>query len=156
QQLDGLTAESAAELDRCVCRHIIEALSVKNSNLIPARQFARWVRRSAYQMPLEIFTVNYDLVLETALDKHKAPYFDGFCGVVEARFHVDLVEGEQATGGIPNFFARLWKLHGSVNWAWEGSQIVRYGHAVEGEQAAAIYPSELKYDESRRYPFVVL
>jgi hypothetical protein len=67
-----------------------------------------------------------------------------------------LVEGELTSGCLPNFFARLWKLHGSVNWAWEGTQIVRYGHAVEGEQAAAIYPSELKYDESRRYPFVVL
>lgn len=156
QELEGLTAESAAGLDRTVCRHIIQALSIEHANLIPARQFARWVRRSAYQMPLEIFTVNYDLLLETALDKHKAPYFDGFSGVVEARFHVDLVEGEPLCGPLPSFFSRLWKLHGSVNWAWEGAQIVRYGSAVDGGQVAAIYPSELKYDESRRYPFVVL
>lgn len=156
QTLDGLTSESAAELDRAVCEHIIAALSIEQANLVPARQFARWVRRSAYQMPLEIFTVNYDLVLETAFDKHKAPYFDGFCGVVEARFHVDLVEGELASGPLPSFFARLWKLHGSVNWAWDGPQIIRYGRAVEAGQVAAIYPSELKYDESRRFPFVVL
>ena len=52
---------------------------------------------------------------------------------------------------------RLWKLHGSVNWAWEGDgQIVRLGQPVTQGVAAAIYPSDAKYDESRRVPFVVL
>ena len=58
---------------------------------------------------------------------------------------------------VPAFFARLWKLHGSVNWGWgENRQIVRLGRAVTGGIAAAIYPSDAKYEESRRVPFVVL
>ena len=59
--------------------------------------------------------------------------------------------------GVYSPFVRLWKLHGSVNWAWaEGaeSEIVRLGQPVLG--AAAIYPSDAKYDESRRVPFLVL
>lgn len=53
--------------------------------------------------------------------------------------------------------ARLWKLHGSVNWEWEaGAQIVRLGQPVSQGLAAAIYPSDTKYEESRRIPFVVL
>lgn len=59
---------------------------------------------------------------------------------------------------MPSFFARLWKLHGSVNWTWEGDQqIVRIGGPAEQKDlVAAIYPSDAKYEESRRVPFVVL
>ena len=56
-------------------------------------------------------------------------------------------------------FVRLWKLHGSVNWAWDSegaTEIVRLGQPVPVEAAAAIYPSDAKYDESRRMPFLVL
>jgi hypothetical protein len=106
-----------------------------------------------------LFTVNYDLLLETALDSLRVPYFDGFVGNLKARFHIDLVEGNpgHASEFVPAFFVRLWKLHGSVNWAWEGTrQIVRLGQPVTNEAAAAIYPSDAKYEESRRVPFVVL
>lgn len=54
---------------------------------------------------------------------------------------------------------RLWKLHGSVHWAWESdprSEVIRQGAAVSQNEPAAIYPSDAKYDESRRVPFVVL
>lgn len=62
---------------------------------------------------------------------------------------------------MPAFFVRLWKLHGSVNWAWQsegdsGRGIVRLGQPVSEGVAAAIYPSDTKYEESRRVPFVVL
>ena len=56
----------------------------------------------------------------------------------------------------PPFSARLWKLHGSVNWAWRDERkIVRVGMALN-DSPAAIYPSDSKYEESRRVPFVVL
>jgi hypothetical protein len=51
------------------------------------------------------------------------------------------------------------KLHGSVHWAWESDAragVVRLGAPVGDGQPAAIYPSDAKYDESRRVPFVVL
>ena len=103
--------------------------------------------------------MNYDLLLETALERLGVPYFDGFVGTLQARFHTELVEGTPGSDGqwLPAFFVRLWKLHGSVNWAWEDDkQIVRLGHPIAGGDAAAIYPSDTKYEESRRVPFVVL
>ena len=159
QTIDDLTAARAAALDSVVCHAIIENLDIGNANLDPVLDFAAWAARANYQLPVELFSVNYDLLLETALERRRVPYFDGFVGSIRARFHTELVEGTPGGEGewVPAFFVRLWKLHGSVNWAWEpDQQIVRLGQAVTEGQAAAIYPSDTKYEESRRVPFVVL
>lgn len=159
QTLDNFTAQTALDLDLAICQIIIKELDISNANLIPSRYFAAWLARTNYHMPVEIFTVNYDLLLETVLEEMRVPYFDGFIGNLRARFQTDLVETRPdfEREGIPAFFSRLWKLHGSVNWAWEDErQIVRIGQPVSNEMAAAIYPSDTKYEESRRVPFLVL
>ncbi len=155
---DGLTSKKAKALDAAVCKAIVEALDIQNANLGPFYRFAAWATRADYNLPVELFTVNYDLLLETALDSLRVPYFDGFVGTVRAGFHTELVEGKPGSDRewIPAFFVRLWKMHGSVNWCWqEDRQIVRLGHPI-AEGAAAIFPSDTKYEESRRVPFVVL
>jgi hypothetical protein len=159
QLIDDLTSKQATALDNAVCQAIVSELNIKaDTNLVPVDRFAAWAGRARYRLPVEIFTVNYDLLLETALERRRVPYFDGFVGTLRASFHTDLVEG--ATGAdqecMPAFFVRLWKLHGSVNWAWEDQQIMRLGQPVNEGLAAAIYPSDTKYEESRRVPFVVL
>ena len=158
--VDDLTTQMATELDRIVCRAIVNALTPSDVNLTAAGHLAAWVARANYHRPIELFTVNYDLLLETALETMRAPYFDGFVGTLKARFHTELVEelpGPAETEAIPVSFVRLWKLHGSVNWAsGDGRQIVRLGHPVPDGRPAAIYPSDAKYDESRRLPFIVL
>ena len=159
QALDGLTAKRAKDLDAQVCKAIVKTLDIKQATLAPVEQFAAWTARSNYLLPLEVFTVNYDLLLETALERLRVPYFDGFVGTLRARFHTELVEGMLGTDGewMPAFFVRVWKLHGSVNWAWEDDkQIVRLGHPITDGLTAAIYPSDTKYEESRRVPFIVL
>lgn len=158
-RVDDLTATEAEGLDAAVCQAIVKALDIEGADLGPARHLAAWAGRSDYRLPVEIFTVNYDLLLETALEGLRVPYFDGFVGALEARFHTELVEGSPGSDRewVPAFFVRLWKLHGSVNWAWQdGRQIVRLGQPVPEGLAAAIYPSDTKYEESRRVPFVVL
>ena len=159
-ELEGLNRETASSLDRKVCQAIVDELSVDNANMGPILQFAAWAGRADYHWPLEVFTVNYDLLVETAFEQSRLPYFDGFVGNIQARFHTDLVEGtpEEPERWILPSFVRLWKLHGSVNWAWDTSaeaEIVRMGSPVSSA-AAAIYPSDTKYDESRRMPFLVL
>lgn len=158
QTIDGLTAETARELDAGVCASIVKQLSVDQADLEPAYRFAAWAARADYRQPVEIFNVNYDLISETAFERLRVPYFDGFVGALEARFHTYLVEARSGTDEqtVPNFFVRMWKLHGSVNWQWKDSEIVRLGQPVASGQPAAIYPSETKYEESRRMPFVVL
>ena len=159
QRLDGLTAKAAKDLDAAVCHAIARHLSLEKAEHMTAQYIAAWIARAHYELPIEIFTVNYDLLLETALEHLRVPYFDGFVGALQARFHTDLVEDLPSSSGesMPAFLARFWKLHGSVNWVWTASQeIVRLGHPAPEGLAAAIYPSDAKYEESRRVPFVVL
>ncbi|WP_226924779.1 SIR2 family protein [Georgenia satyanarayanai] len=160
-QVDGLTSHQARDLDVEICRHIVSKLTINPSKMDPMLRLASWAARADYHHPLEVFTVNYDLLVETGLEGLGVPYFDGFAGTMQARFRSDLVE---ATAGeerhwLPAFLVRVWKLHGSVNWAWNITprpSVVRLGTAVPEDQVAAIYPSDAKYDESRRVPFVVL
>lgn len=159
ETVDQLTAEMAENLDTAVCHAIIKALNVNDVDMTATCCLAAWAARANYHLPVELFTVNYDLLLENALEKMHVPYFDGFIGSLEARFHTDLVEGLPGPDAevVPAFFVRLWKLHGSVNWAWnKDRQIVRLGRPVPEHLPAAIYPSDAKYEESRRVPFVVL
>lgn len=160
-KVDGLNGKTASALDRQVCKLIIKHLKVADADMKPMLQFAVWAAQANYDEPLELFTVNYDLLLETALEQLGVPYFDGFVGFLRARFQTDLVEGAPTEPGnwMPSFLVRLWKLHGSVNWEWEEgnrAEVIRLGTPVHTDRPAAIYPSDTKYDDSRRVPFVVL
>ena len=159
--IDGLTDRQAGDLDRKICGLIVEALRVDESGLSPMLHFATWAARADYHLPVEIFSVNYDLVLETALESLRVPYFDGFIGALRARFYTHLVEATAVDSDdwLPSFLVRVWKLHGSVNWEWRSDprgEITRLGNTVPSGSPAAIYPSDTKYEESRRVPFVVL
>jgi len=159
QLLDGLSKAEAEDLDKKICRQIVLGVDVAGAELLPVRRFAAWVKRAQYEAAVEVFTTNYDLLLETAFDTEAVLYFDGFSGVIRAPFRAELVDPDevQAREEIPSFFTRLWKLHGSVNWAWDGNNVRRLGSAAaEHTDVAAVYPSQAKYDQSRRYPFVVL
>ena len=158
QVLDQLTAESAKKLDESVCTAIVNNLDISGADLVPMKHFIAWAGRANYRVPVELFTVNYDLLIETALDFLRVPYFDGFVGTLKARFHTELVEALPSANdqSVPAFFVRLWKLHGSVNWTWDHREVLRLGAPIPGGQVAAIYPSDAKYEESRRVPFVVL
>ena len=159
ETVDGLTAADARGLDALVCKAIVDGLQVEGVDQLGTRCLAAWAARANYQLPLELFTVNYDLLLETALEQARATYFDGFMGNLRARFQTELVEAMPGTDeeSMPSFLIRLWKLHGSLNWMWtQDGELVRIGHAVPDGLAAAIYPSDAKYQESRRVPFVVL
>lgn len=158
--VDGLTAQQARKLDEKVCQLIVKELNVNNLCLSAMEHFSVWAYQANYQLPIEIFTVNYDLALETALESLQVPYFDGFIGTLQANFHTELVEAspEDTSNWLPSFLLRVWKLHGSVNWVWKNerkAEIIRLGYVVRDESPVAIYPSDAKYDESRRVPFIV-
>ena len=104
--VDGLTSDRARELDGAMCRQIIKSLGVDPEDNSPVIGLAAWSVRASYLLPVELFTVNYDLLVEEALEKLRVPYFDGFVGNLNARFQTDLVEAipQAATEAIPPFF----------------------------------------------------
>lgn len=156
-KVDELTKAQADDLDKSVCQAIVGALQIDPKKIAPMKHLASWIKRANYRYPIELFTVNYDLLLETALEDRGVPYFDGFVGNLRARFRAELVEAPPETpDGVPSLFVRLWKLHGSVNWERAEKEIMRIGQPVPQGLPAAIYPSDEKYEESRRVPFLVL
>lgn len=115
------------------------------------RRFAKWVSAVDRAAPEEVFTTNYDLLLEQAFEEQYVPYFDGFSGSRYPFFDIHSVERND----LPPYWARLWKLHGSVNWKVLGKNVSRVTKDVAGSPEL-IYPSKLKYDQSRKMPFLAM
>jgi hypothetical protein len=116
------------------------------------RGFAQWLAKTARKMPVEIFTVNYDVLIEHALEAERVPLFDGFVGGYQPFFYADSLRRPETAPGMG--WARLWKMHGSITW----QRVEQDGRArvVRGQPdptGAMIYPSFEKYDESRLQPY---
>jgi hypothetical protein len=164
-KIDGLDVSEARALDTAICRAIASVISESEAVYEHHARFGRWLARNPHERPIELFTTNYDLLIEKGLEQVGCPYFDGFVGILEGRFRSDLVDGYDESVGLsatqpPTSWARLWKLHGSVSWRERESEgdtkaIVRTT-ADSAEESLAIYPSFEKYQQSRRLPFVAL
>jgi len=115
------------------------------------RRFARWVSSIDRAIPIEIFTTNYDLLMEQALEEQGVPFYDGFSGSRYPFFDIHSVQENE----LPRYWARLWKLHGSVNWKTINGGVCRVSKDVPGSPEL-IYPSKLKYDQSRKMPFLAM
>ena len=50
--LEGLSGETARELDRMVCQSIVAELSIEQADLDPALHLAAWATRADYHWPL--------------------------------------------------------------------------------------------------------
>lgn len=157
--IDGLDKAALAALDAEICSITTEVVGVDLPEWnTPYHQLATWIRGIQRAHPIEVFTPNYDLLVEQALEANKIPYFDGFVGSKQAFFDLTSMESES----LPPRWARLWKVHGSVNW-WrqrvgqtnDEFEVVRTGSpSADGRQM--IYPSHLKYDQSRRLPYLAM
>ena len=112
-----------------------------------------------------IFTTNYDLLNETALDRLGMPYCNGFSGTIERRFNpttyryalaeqLDLTSRKWAA---VDSFIYLCKLHGSINWIEEGGSLfpIREVPAVAATKGSRvmIYPTPMKQNASFGSPY---
>jgi hypothetical protein len=149
----GHKRDAIDKLETAICEFIAKAVdqSLPNS-LTPHHQVGRWLRSQTRQEAVEIFTTNYDLLIEQGLEAQKAPYFDGFVGNRQPFLDIAAIEQEQ----LPARWTRIWKLHGSINWQYEKTAgvIRRIGNSAGG--AALIHPSHLKYEQSRRMPYLIM
>jgi hypothetical protein len=154
--VDGFSKDDLSGLDSAICQSVKEVVSkTLPSNDTPYHVLAAWIQAIAREKPVEIFTTNYDLLLEQALEEQRVPYFDGFVGSDSAFLDLE----SMAEDDLPARWARLWKIHGSINW-WMTSEksqpkIRRSRDPREGEQLL-IYPSHLKYDQSRQMPYYAM
>ena len=152
-EIDGFSPDNLDKLDRAICDQVRKIVSKPlPTSDTPYHVLASWIQAIPREKPVEIFTTNYDLSLEQALEEQLVPYFDGFVGSDSAFLDLD----SMAEDDLPPRWARLWKIHGSINWWMTAKQKIRRSRdKVQGEQLL-IYPSHLKYDQSRQMPYYAM
>lgn len=127
-------------------------------------------RRANLPRP-RIFTTNYDLLIERALDELGYPYIDGFSGTIDRRLNLavyglDFHRVETTTQSV---IARaegalyLHKVHGSLNWRSSTdtdrvtglqSLEVRQGYgSAKDDDLVLIYPTSAKEGDTLAYPY---
>jgi NAD-dependent SIR2 family protein deacetylase len=160
------TAKAASELDKNICLAIRQIVSQPPSNGMESHlAFGRWIRtlQKDRDQPVEVFTTNYDLLLERAFEEVGVPFFDGFVGAVQPFFVPESVEAEARPVDVgvfpPKSWTRLWKLHGSVNWCYcdcmgGDKRATRLSGTTPEDVELIVFPAREKYAQSRRLPFV--
>lgn len=147
----NISAVDAETLDATICNELAKMADQRLPSLeTPYHKLAAWTGAINRSFPVEIFTTNYDLLIEEALESNRVPYFDGFIGAKDSFLDLQAMEGDV----LPPRWARLWKIHGSLTWSEDPSGNVHRG-GTSGSRRL-IYPSHLKYDESRRMPYLAM
>lgn len=115
-----------------------------------------------------VFTTNYDLFNEIAMDRLGIPYCNGFSGTVERRFNPSVFRYSLAEqldissrkwAAVDNF-VYLCKLHGSINWVEDGNSLFPIKEMQEKptnkEVPVLIYPTPVKQSASFASPYADL
>ncbi len=149
----GMTAIQIERLEAAIVEQIVDIVTVA----LPADgggfdAVSRWAGAFDRRFPLEIFTLNYDLLMEQSLERHRVAYFDGFLGAYEPFLDLRTMEDDS----LPTRWTRLWKMHGSVNWSADGARIFRASAGAGNRSKSLVHPSHLKYDQSRRMPYLAM
>lgn len=157
-RLNGLDGPGFAELATYVKAEVLRLVSVHESlqmddrkNLAHAR-LANWIEKARRRFPAEIFTTNYDYLFEIALEGSGIPYFDGFSGSFEPFFCPEAVEDTDTYIHL----VKLWKMHGSLGWTYRGFDKAVIRDKTAATDSILIYPSHLKYNTSKKQPYVGL
>jgi hypothetical protein len=78
---DGMSKTALTDLDKALCQEISSVMKERlPSDDTPYHNLASWIGSIPRAYPIEIFTSNYDLLMEQALEECTVPYFDGFSG----------------------------------------------------------------------------
>lgn len=146
--LDGKAYE---DLGHRICKEIGKNVGSKlPTSPNPYSELVSWISGTQREHSVEIFTPNYDLLIEEAFERARIPYFDGFTGAHRPFFDPASVSSSDR---LPARWSRLWKLHGSLGWKISHDTVVRTG---EREATELIYPDHLKYDQVTRLPYSAL
>jgi len=157
----GLTGEQATELDKEICKCIFRIIrsDTEKADVSDLRRFFAWFEAANRDFVKEIYTTNYDMLLELAMEANRTPYYDGFIGSYEPFFSPESIETFPTENDSTAKWIRLWKIHGSLNWMKKPTtsaskeRIIRMGGIIEPENELMIYPSREKYNMSRKEPY---
>lgn len=144
-EFDTIRERIRVEIQKIVSVHT--DVSGKENTLIQY-DFAKWICNANRKYAVEIFTTNYDYLLEIGLEANEVPYFDGFTGSYKPFFNAGALEDIDY---LPKQ-TKLWKIHGSLGLHKDNTsgRIIR---TSSDKDNLLIYPSSLKYNESKKQPY---
>jgi hypothetical protein len=145
-----LVKELKEQIKKEVSVHI-EILKGDNLENLIHVDFAEWIGRVNRKYSIEIFTTNYDYLFELGLEEKNIPFYDGFTGSFMPFFNSRSVEDM----GFSPKQTKLWKIHGSLGWHYD-KKTKKICRKESSEEEILIYPSTLKYSESKKQPYTAL
>ena len=162
---EGVSGENAKLLDKEICTIIYNIILDKESvaDIEKTKKFFAWLSLLNRDYSKEVFTTNYDLIIEKSLESSQIPYFDGFVGSYEPFFWQESIDQFVSKNDLTQNWIRLWKIHGSLSWFWKedvktkSQKIIRIGkieNIKDEDNELVIYPSKEKYDSSKKQPFI--
>ena len=131
--------------------------------------------RTATRERPNLFTTNYDRLIEYGCDLAGLHVIDRFVGVLSpvfraSRLNIDIHYNPPGIRGEPRYLEgviKLCKIHGSIDWRWENQELRRYGVPFgaphdhpdipkEPAGSVMIYPNPAKDVETLDYPYAEL
>lgn len=80
-------------IDEEICKLTTEVVQARlPGDDTPYHQLATWIGGVPRAHAVEVFTSNYDLLMEQSLEERRVPYFDGFVGSANTFFDVASME----------------------------------------------------------------
>lgn len=150
-KVHDLDGEAYDELGQRICKQIgLKVGAQLPSEPNPLTELVSWIAGTQRQHAVEIFTPNYDLLIEESFERARVAFFDGFTGAHAPFFDPVSISSSEL---LPVRWSRLWKLHGSLGWEVSGNTVIRTGKRTSTK---LIYPDHLKYDEITRLPYSAL
>lgn len=173
--LDGALARFASDIlggERAIANALkSEDPAAREVKQIACSFLLSFASRSASRERLQIFTTNYDRLIEKICDLLGLHVLDRFIGFLEPEFHssrldVDFHYNPPGIRGEPRYLegvVRFAKLHGSVDWVADSGTIRRIALAFGAADLVLptgaldclmIYPNAAKDAETLEYPYV--
>ncbi len=146
--LCSLDQNDLKNMENSITSEVEKLVSPDIPSCIVHQEFAKWIRNANRRKAIEIFTTNYDYLFEIGMEREKVPYFDGFVGSHSPFFCPTAV----SENDLPPDWVRLWKVHGSLGWRFCSKQNRIVREKTPG--SLMVFPSLLKYDDSRKQPYV--
>lgn len=150
-EFNDLIKEVKKDVRKKVSVHKDEDNKVVNKDIVKElvqTDFANWIGQAERKFPIEVFTTNYDFLFELGLEHKDIPYYDGFCGSLRAFFNPESVEDLSFLSKQ----TKLWKMHGSLGWHYD-KDMEKILRVSPDDDDILIYPSTLKYKESKKQPY---
>ncbi len=165
--------DSILESERSICNAESKNKEVGEDLLVSF--LLSFASRTATRERLNVFTTNYDRLIEYGCDLAGLHVIDRFVGSLSpifraTRLNIDMHYNPPGIRGEPRYLEgviRLCKIHGSIDWRWEQKELRRYAVPFGAEAnhpdipkelsgSVMIYPNPAKDIETLDYPYAEL